>query len=99
MHNKMEKIEDLNEYQSAYGPDFKFNDENVSEIDWYSRRMCADMRANKVQTVLSLGIGHRIVSQNISGELAHHLKKHTILEAAVEIIEDYKKKINPPPQV
>jgi 2-polyprenyl-3-methyl-5-hydroxy-6-metoxy-1,4-benzoquinol methylase len=95
----MEKKEDLNEYQSAYAPDFKFNDENLATLDWYSRRMCADMRTNKVQTVLSLGIGHRIVSQNISGELNHHLKKHTILEGAAEIIQDYKKKYDPPLQV
>ncbi len=95
----MEKVENLNEYQEAYGPGFKFNDENISTLEWYSRRMCADMRANKVQTVLSLGIGHRIVSRNISGELKHHLKKHIILEGAAEIIDDYKRKYDPPTQV
>jgi SAM-dependent methyltransferase len=95
----MEKTENLNEYQSAYGPDFKFNDENLSTLNWYSKRMCADIRSNKVQTVLSLGIGHRIVSQNIAVELKHHLRKHTILEGAAEIITDYKIKYNPPKQV
>ncbi|HRH40434.1 MAG TPA: methyltransferase domain-containing protein [Pyrinomonadaceae bacterium] len=95
----MERIEDLNAYQNAYGPDFKFNDENLATLDWYSSRMCADMRKNKVESVLSLGIGHRIVSQNISDEFSHNLKRHLILEGAKEIIENYKNTYNPPPQV
>lgn len=95
----METTENLNEYKEAYGADFKFNDENLATLDWYSKRMCADIRRNKIETILSLGIGHRIVSQNIAGELSHHLKRHLILEGAIDIIEDYRKKHGPPPQV
>ncbi|MEO8085336.1 MAG: methyltransferase domain-containing protein [Bacteroidota bacterium] len=95
----MSNAENLNEYQSAYEPDFKFNDENLLTLDWYSKRMCADIRNQQYQSILSLGIGHRIVSRNIANELNHSLKRHVLLEGSREIIDNYQKQFNPPSQV
>ena len=88
----MTRNEDLDSYQDAYQPDFKFDSENLSTLDWYSRRMCHDMRTLGTQSVLSLGIGHRVVSQNIEKEFSENLSSHTILEGSKEIIENYKAK-------
>ena len=91
--------ENLNEHQQAYEADFKYDKENLATLDWYSTRMCRDIRAQKYKTILSLGIGHRVVSQNIEQELNHCLEKHIILEGASEIISNYKSRYGTRPEV
>lgn len=86
----MNTKENLDNYQSAYQPDFRFNDENLMMLSFYAERMCNVLRSNKSKSVLSLGIGHRVVSQSIINELNHHLNRYLIVEGSPEIISDYK---------
>lgn len=86
----MSTKENLDNYHSAYQPEFHFNDENVLTLSFYAERMCNVLRSKKAQSVLSLGIGHRVVSQSIINEFNHHLRKYIIVEGSAEIISDYK---------
>lgn len=82
-----------------YNPSFKFFDENYLSHDWFSKRMCRKLRSVGAEKVLSLGIGHRIVSINIQNELNHYLKKHVIVECSQEIIKEFTEKFPLPDKV
>jgi 2-polyprenyl-3-methyl-5-hydroxy-6-metoxy-1,4-benzoquinol methylase len=86
----MSTKENLDNYQSAYQPEFRFNDENVMTLSFYAERMCKVLRASKAESILSLGIGHRVVSQAILNEFKHSIKRYLIVEGSPEIIADYK---------
>lgn len=84
-----DKYKNLNHYQGAYGSNFKFNDENLFMLNWYSKRMCADIRKSGYESILSLGIGHTVVCRNLAQELEFNVKKHVIVEGAGDIIDKY----------
>lgn len=81
---------ELDSFKDAYGGEFKFYDENVLMLSWYSQRIVKTMRSNNVKSCLSLGIGHKIVSRNIIEELSPSLDKYVIVEGSREIIDDFK---------
>lgn len=86
----MSTKENLDNYQSAYTPEFRFTDENELILSFYAERMGNVLRAKKVKSILSLGIGHRIVSQSIIGEFKNNIERYVIVEGSPEIIADYK---------
>jgi hypothetical protein len=82
-------MENLDNYKEAFHKTFKFNDENTYIITRYSAYMSAEIRKNKAQNILSLGIGHHIVSDCFSNELFHSVKEYVILEGSEAIIKNF----------
>jgi len=92
----METTEDLNTYKEAYNSSFKFNEENLEMLSWYVNRLISAVYRQSNLKVLSLGIGHRIVSQTIINSLKNNLLKYIIIEGAQDIIRDYLTMYNLP---
>jgi 2-polyprenyl-3-methyl-5-hydroxy-6-metoxy-1,4-benzoquinol methylase len=82
--------EDLNQYQPAYSTDFKFHDENLMMLTWYADRIRANLAKRSIKSLLSLGIGHQVVSGTIVGQLGKDLDCYTIVEGSADIIADFK---------
>lgn len=85
----MTNNENLNLYKDAYKDKFEFFDENHWYLNHYAKIMSSIIREEKYASVLSLGIGHEVVSDMMLNELNHNLKKYVILEGAEEIIENF----------
>lgn len=81
----------LDEYKDAYQEEFKFHNENIAMLSWYVQRIIKSMKNTNVKSLVSLGIGHRIVSQKIIDEFGHVLKKYLIIEGSQEIIYEFNK--------
>jgi 2-polyprenyl-3-methyl-5-hydroxy-6-metoxy-1,4-benzoquinol methylase len=86
------KDENLNEYKSAYYPEFKFNDENKWYLTQYAKYLANTLNNNKSQSILSLGIGHNVVSDKIISLLGSELKIYDIVEGSLDIINEFKEK-------
>lgn len=84
-------LENLNDYKEAYKHSFKFHDENQWFLSYYARIMSEIIRSHKYESALSLGMGFKIVSDQIINELSFNLKSYAILEGAENIIEEFKK--------
>ena len=87
----MNSKENLDLYLGAYKKDFKFNDENLSMLSWYVNRILDSIRDMHSLRILSLGIGHKIVSEN----LIHRIKnekgsEYIIIEGSSGMIEQFK---------
>jgi len=83
----------LNEYRNAYKETFRFFDENILMLSRYSQKISEAIRENHYKTIMSLGVGHKIVSKTILSELGKSLEKYVIIEGSSEIIDDFKKEI------
>ena len=92
----IEKKEDLNQYKEAYEKQFKFNDENLAMLKWYSARLVDKASALNKLDILSLGIGHRTVSKAIIEQLADRIHQYIILEGSQTIIDRYLSEHTPP---
>lgn len=90
------KKESLDAYTSAYLQQFKFYDENLWYLKWYANRMCGVIRKMSLSSVLSLGIGHRAVSEMLMKEMDYSVKQYRILEGSPEIIESFRKDFKVP---
>jgi 2-polyprenyl-3-methyl-5-hydroxy-6-metoxy-1,4-benzoquinol methylase len=95
----MKKTENLNDYQSAYQNNFKFNDENHAMLKWYADKILKKTESLQNLKVLSLGIGHNIVSRAIANIPPNRLKKYVIVEGAKDIINDFVQRNSLPPSV
>lgn len=89
MKDNIVKSEDLNQYSTAYENEFKYFDDNIRVLEHFADLMCADLRRTHAASILSLGIGHRVVSQRLNGEFDHFLQKRTVLEGSQEVIDQY----------
>lgn len=83
----------LDGFADAYGESFNYHDENMAMLQWYSRRVIDCIRARKMGSVVSLGIGHRIVSKSILAETGEQLQKYLIIEGSAEIISQYRQEV------
>ena len=83
--------ENLDSYQKSYLPDFKFNDENVRSLSFYADLIVDVLKKEKSKSILSLGIGHSIVSQKIVAELKGCLEIYDIVEGSADIIANFTK--------
>jgi 2-polyprenyl-3-methyl-5-hydroxy-6-metoxy-1,4-benzoquinol methylase len=86
----------LDEHKDAYHEEFKFHDENILMLSWYVQRIIKSIRDNKAKSIISLGIGHKVVSKKIMDELGHFLNKYLIIEGSSKIINEFKKSITMP---
>ena len=90
----MSKTENLDNYDQSYNAAFKHNDENQWGLERYARYMCEKIRANNSKNILSLGIGHQVVSDILSNELNHSVQQYDILEGSQSIIDSFVKDKN-----
>ena len=78
---------DLDALTAAYGPGFKFHDENLLMLSWYAGRMIETLRRRRAASLLSLGIGHRVVSRALFGLLGDPLSSYVIVEGSKSAVD------------
>lgn len=88
--------ENLNDYKNAYKDQFKFHDENHWYLGLYTKLLTQKIIERKFKDVLSLGIGHNVVSNGIIGLMPDTVSHYHIVEGSEEIIQDFKSKISNP---
>lgn len=79
----------LDAHQDAYRESFPHHDENMYMLEGYVRRMLDGLAGRTSLRVLSLGIGHRIVSRGLVEGLGDRLDEYVIVEGSREIIDGY----------
>ena len=82
--------DDLDAFADAYGEGFKFHDENLAMLSWYASRMVEALRRASVRSLISLGIGHRMVSLSVIAALGAALDRYTIVEGSARSIEEFR---------
>lgn len=80
----------LDGHKDAYHEEFKFHDENILMLSWYVQRIIKSIKDNNVQSLISLGIGHKVVSKKIMAVAGNLLKKYLIIEGSKEIVNEFK---------
>ena len=73
---------------TGYRPDFPYHDENLLMLEWYASRLERTLRARGSRRLLSLGIGHQVVSRRLAGLLGHGLESYTIVEGSQARIDE-----------
>ncbi len=84
------RTEDLDLYAAAYHDDFPFAQENLALLRSYVAYFIASLGQRRNVDVLSLGIGHQIVSQSIVRELDDRLQSYSIVEGSRAVIDDFR---------
>jgi 2-polyprenyl-3-methyl-5-hydroxy-6-metoxy-1,4-benzoquinol methylase len=87
----MSKTENLDNFNQSYDAEFKHNDENLWGLERYANYMKDAIKENNYKSILSLGIGHQIVSDILSNELSHSVETYDILEGSQVIIDKFVK--------
>jgi 2-polyprenyl-3-methyl-5-hydroxy-6-metoxy-1,4-benzoquinol methylase len=87
----MSKSENLDNYNESYNAEFKHNDENMWGLERYANIMKKAIRENQSKSIVSLGIGHHVVSDILSNELNHSVESYDILEGSKAIIDKFVK--------
>ena len=73
------KKNNLDEFKKAYYRKFKFYDEDILMSIWCGQRMIETIRKKGFKSVMSLGLGHKIVSRSILSNLSDILTKFVII--------------------
>lgn len=76
---------------TGYRPDFPYHDENLLMLGWYAARLERTLRARGARRVLSLGIGHQVVSRRLGGLLGSGVDSYTIVEGSLARIEELRR--------
>lgn len=87
----MSKTENLDNYNKSYHTEFKHNDENLWGLERYANLMKETIRRDQSKSILSLGIGHSVVSDILSNELNFSVESYDILEGSQAIIDTFEK--------
>ena len=82
-------MENLNEYKDAYKTSFRFYDENHWYLGLYAKLMCQSIRVNNLKSVLSLGLGHNVVSSELISMLGKNIDVYHIVEGSPDIIRSF----------
>jgi SAM-dependent methyltransferase len=88
-------LEDL----EGYGAGFPYHDENLLMLERYVRRFAASLVARKARHVLSLGIGHRVVSRGLGALLGGAIESYSIVEGSRARIAELQADGGLPPAV
>lgn len=86
----------LNNFKKAYYDTFKYHSENIIMLSCYVKSVIASILKEKRNTLISLGIGHKIVCTSIINKLGHSLSHYTIVEGSEEIISEFLSGFEPP---
>jgi SAM-dependent methyltransferase len=90
---------DLDRFAPAYTEDFEYHDENVMMLAWYAERMVARLRELGIKSLISLGIGHRVVGQAVLERLVPQLASYTIVEGSPAALQAFARGAALPPQL
>ena len=83
-------MENLNNHKTAYEKGFHFYFENHLYLGKYADLMCEKIQKQSFQTVLSLGIGHEVVSGKILSMLNENLiSEYEIIEGSEDIMNKF----------
>jgi SAM-dependent methyltransferase len=85
--------------REAYGPGFRFHDENLAMLGWYVERMMSALERAGARTLVSLGIGHGVVARAILDGLAARLGEYTVVEGSAEAVAAFRKQTEVPANV
>lgn len=85
-------IEDLDAYKGAYDKSFKFYDENQWYLAQYAKYLTKTVKIRSIKSILSLGIGHQVVSDAIIASLGKELDCYSVVEGSKEIIDAFLSK-------
>ena len=94
----MEK-QDLDRLTGAYGPEFRYHDENLAMLGWYVERMMGALTRANTRTLVSLGIGHGVVGRAILDGLAGRLAEYTVVEGSPEAVAAFRAATDVPANV
>jgi SAM-dependent methyltransferase len=78
----------LDGFNAAYGPEFKFHNENLAILSWYVERMLTTLRKARAASLLSLGIGHTVVSRRVLSQVGSGIDSYTIVEGSAARIAE-----------
>jgi SAM-dependent methyltransferase len=81
---------ELDRLKGAYGPGFRYHDENLAMLGWYVERMMAALGQANARTLISLGIGHGVVGRAILDGLASRLDEYTVVEGSPEAVAAFR---------
>jgi trans-aconitate methyltransferase len=73
---------------TGYRPDSPYHDENLLMLAWYGARLERTLRACGARRVLSLGIGHQVVSRRLAGLVGSGISAYTIVEGSSARIQE-----------
>jgi SAM-dependent methyltransferase len=90
---------DLDKFEPAYTERFPFHDENLAMLAWYAERMIARLQELEVKSLISLGVGHRVVGRAILEGLVPRLDSYTIVEGSTAAIDRFAQGVALPAQV
>jgi SAM-dependent methyltransferase len=76
---------------TGYRPDFPYHDENLVMLGWYARRLETALLARGARRLLSLGIGHQVVSRRLGGLLGRGVDSYAIVEGSSARIEELRR--------
>ncbi len=79
----------LNCLKEAYAAGADFYDENIMMLQWYAKNMINSLKTRKSKSILSMGIGHGVVSSLIIREMIDSLENYCIVEGSDEIIKHF----------
>jgi SAM-dependent methyltransferase len=86
----MNQEENLNAYKDAYEVQFKFYDENQWYLAQYASLMSDTILKESLKSVLSLGIGHQVVSNQLLSLLKENvISNYEIVEGSASIISNF----------
>src|ERR1700730_14124885 len=83
--------DDLDALKGAYTHEFPYDDENRRSLAWYAERMISRLDASQARSLVSLGLGHRVVATAILKRLSAKLTDYTIVEGSREILNEFQK--------
>jgi trans-aconitate methyltransferase len=72
----------------GYGEEFPFHDENLLMLERYVRRFTSSVTERGARHVLSLGVGHRVVSRRLSALLGAGIESYTVVEGSAARIAE-----------
>jgi 2-polyprenyl-3-methyl-5-hydroxy-6-metoxy-1,4-benzoquinol methylase len=84
---------------TGYRADFPYNDENHLMLAWYAERFCAALERHRARRVLSLGVGHAVVSGRLATLVGRGIDSYTIIEGSRERIAELRAAAKLPPGV
>lgn len=86
----MKKKENLNAYQDAYKENFMFYNENRWYLEVYSKLISEKIIQRNYKNILSLGLGHNVVSNSLIQLLGKNLNQYIIVEGSIDIIKEFE---------
>jgi SAM-dependent methyltransferase len=80
-------VNDLDLSATAYEDSFPFHDENLRMLAWYAARMLETLREAHARSLLSLGVGHRVVCRALLDGIVPQLDRYHVVEGSQVMLD------------